>query len=82
MKYEKLIQELREAADNSTGEETLSELARIAADEIEKLTDTMLHESCTDCPLYDKVNHKCPRFNAVIPRVIKEIQDNKEKENE
>ena len=29
-----------------------------------------LHESCTDCPLYDHDRHNCPRFNKVIPATI------------
>ena len=29
-----------------------------------------LHESCTDCPLYDHDRHNCPRFNRVIPATI------------
>ncbi len=33
-----------------------------------------LHESCTDCPLYDKDRHSCPRFNKVIPEVLREVQ--------
>lgn len=33
-----------------------------------------LHESCTDCPLYDKDRHSCPRFNKVIPEVLREAQ--------
>ena len=32
-----------------------------------------LHESCTDCPLYDKNRHSCPRFNRVIPEVLREV---------
>ena len=33
-----------------------------------------LHESCTDCPLYDKDRHRCPRFNKVIPETLRELQ--------
>ena len=33
-----------------------------------------LHESCTDCPLYDKNRNSCPRFNKVIPEVLREVQ--------
>ena len=33
-----------------------------------------LHESCTDCPLYDKDRHSCPRFNKVIPETLRELQ--------
>lgn len=33
-----------------------------------------LHESCTNCPLYDKDRHKCPRFNKVIPEALRELQ--------
>lgn len=33
-----------------------------------------LHESCTDCPLYDRKNHNCPRFNRVIPTAIRDAQ--------
>ena len=36
--------------------------------------DRMLHESCTDCPLYDKDRHSCPRFNKVIPVTLRELQ--------
>ena len=32
-----------------------------------------LHESCTDCPLYDKDRHSCPRFNRVIPETLREV---------
>ena len=32
-----------------------------------------VHESCEDCPLYDKEKHNCPRFNKVIPRTIADI---------
>lgn len=32
----------------------------------------VVHESCEDCPLYDKERHNCPRFNKVIPRTIAE----------
>ena len=34
-----------------------------------------LHDSCTDCPLYDHDRHRCPRFNKVIPTTIQEILD-------
>lgn len=37
--------------------------------------DAALHESCTDCPLYDHDKHRCPRFNRVIPTTIQEILD-------
>lgn len=37
--------------------------------------DAALHESCTDCPLYDHDRHRCPRFNKVIPTTIQEILD-------
>lgn len=37
--------------------------------------DAALHESCTDCPLYDHDRHSCPRFNKVIPVTIQEILD-------
>ena len=37
--------------------------------------DAALHESCTDCPLYDHNRHRCPRFNKVIPTTIQEIMD-------
>lgn len=37
--------------------------------------DAALHESCTDCPLYDHDRHRCPRFNKVIPTTIQEIMD-------
>ena len=37
--------------------------------------DAALHESCTDCPLYDHDKHRCPRFNKVIPTTIQEILD-------
>ena len=43
-----------------------------AANAIEELLNVKLHESCTDCPLYDKDNHRCPRFNAVIPTAIED----------
>ena len=33
-----------------------------------------MHESCTDCPLYDHDRHNCPRFNKVIPRTIEEVK--------
>lgn len=33
-----------------------------------------LHESCTDCPLYDQNRHSCPRFNKVIPETLRELQ--------
>lgn len=33
-----------------------------------------LHESCTDCPLYDKDRYRCPRFNKVIPETLRELQ--------
>lgn len=33
-----------------------------------------LHESCTDCPLYDHDRHSCPRFNHVIPTAILDAQ--------
>lgn len=33
-----------------------------------------LHESCTDCPLYDHDRHRCPRFNRVIPTAILDAQ--------
>lgn len=33
-----------------------------------------LHESCTDCPLYEKDRHRCPRFNKVIPKTLRELQ--------
>lgn len=33
-----------------------------------------LHESCTDCPLYDHDRHNCPRFNHVIPTAILDAQ--------
>lgn len=33
-----------------------------------------LHESCTDCPLYDHDRHNCPRFNKVIPTAIRDAQ--------
>ena len=36
--------------------------------------ERMLHESCTDCPLYDKDRHSCPRFNKVIPVTLRELQ--------
>lgn len=36
--------------------------------------DAALHESCTDCPLYDHDRHSCPRFNKVIPRTIEEVK--------
>lgn len=35
--------------------------------------ERMLHESCTDCPLYDKDRHSCPRFNKVIPETLREV---------
>ena len=41
--------------------------------------DAALHESCTDCPLYDHDKHRCPRFNKVIPTTIQEIQDTQPK---
>ena len=49
------------------------------AAQIEKLPsaqpdERMLHESCTDCPLYDKDRHSCPRFNKVIPVTLRELQ--------
>lgn len=43
-----------------------------AADAIEELLNVKWHESCTDCPLYDKEKHRCPRFNAVIPMTIED----------
>lgn len=36
--------------------------------------ERMLHESCTDCPLYDKDRHSCPRFNKVIPETLRALQ--------
>ena len=33
-----------------------------------------MHESCTDCPLYDHDRHNCPRFNKVIPTAIRDAQ--------
>ena len=33
-----------------------------------------MHESCTDCPLYDHDKHNCPRFNKVIPTAILDAQ--------
>ena len=36
--------------------------------------DAALHESCTDCPLYDHDRHSCPRFNKVIPTAIRDAQ--------
>lgn len=36
--------------------------------------DVALHESCTDCPLYDHDRHNCPRFNKVIPTAIADAQ--------
>lgn len=36
-----------------------------------------LHESCTDCPLYDHARHSCPRFNKVIPETLREAQPDK-----
>ena len=36
--------------------------------------ENALHESCTDCPLYDKDRHSCPRFNKVIPETLREVQ--------
>lgn len=33
-----------------------------------------LHESCTDCPLYDHERHSCPRFNKVIPETLREAR--------
>lgn len=37
-----------------------------------KSEDAKLHESCTDCPLYDHDRHRCPRFNKVIPTAIQD----------
>lgn len=36
--------------------------------------DAALHESCTDCPLYDHDRRNCPRFNKVIPTAIRDAQ--------
>jgi len=36
-----------------------------------------LHESCTNCPLYDNDRHSCPRFNKVIPETLREVQSDK-----
>ena len=38
----------------------------------ERLTDYSFEESCTDCPAYDTENHRCPRFNQVIRRALKD----------
>lgn len=39
-----------------------------------------LHESCTDCPLYDKDRHSCPRFNKVIPETLREVMEERRQE--
>lgn len=39
----------------------------------EEIALRALHESCTDCPLYDKDRHRCPRFNKVIPETLREV---------
>ena len=41
---------------------------------IEPQPEISLDESCTDCPLYDKDRHSCPRFNKVIPETLRELQ--------
>lgn len=56
-----------------------NDLLEVIAYEIEHLPsaepeEIALHESCTDCPLYDKDRHRCPRFNKVIPEVLREAQ--------
>lgn len=38
----------------------------------EWLTDYSFEESCADCPAYDTENHRCPRFNQVIRRALKD----------
>ena len=47
--------------------------AILKAPTIEPQSEISLDESCTDCPLYDKDRHSCPRFNKVIPEVLREV---------
>ena len=50
-------------------------IAKYVADGLMELPSAeAVHESCEDCPLYDKERHNCPRFNKIIPRTIAEVQ--------
>ncbi len=69
-KYKELLDELR--IQSSGHGAWVTDLCNRAAEAIEELLNVKLHESCTDCPLYDKDNHRCPRFNAVIPTAIED----------
>ena len=67
------------AIDAIMGEPTDAHYPSWYAERLEHLPsaqpdERILHESCTDCPLYDKDRHSCPRFNKVIPVTLRELQ--------
>lgn len=68
-----LLKQMRKDGDMVPweGKDVFARIRKLPSAQPEEIA---LHESCTDCPLYDNDRHSCPRFNKVIPETLREVQ--------